>query len=105
MSNLGDSLDSGTPPTNVTEESKRPRTNRLYPILSDIESASTDQDYTTASVSPSEEGEHLFQLQQYQLHQQQNQQKYQQKRHESTDEDDDRYDKFIDLLLFCFCAN
>lgn len=77
-----------------------PKEGRLYPVLSDIESANTESDieqYATASAS--DEGEHLFQhrLSEQQIQRQQLQQKY--------DEDDDRYDKLIDLFLFCFCAN
>lgn len=70
-----------------------PKTGRLYPTLSDIESAHTESDpeYTTASVS--DEGEHFFREKQPKVDK------------TTEDEDDDRYDKLIDLFLFCFCAN
>lgn len=77
-----------------------PKEGRLYPALSDIESANTESEieqYATASAS--DEGEHLFE---HRLSAQQMQRQNQQK----VDlYDDDRYDKLIDLFLFCFCAN
>lgn len=82
-----------------------PKQGRLYPALSDIESANTESDiehYATASAS--DEGEHLFHPSDHRLSTQQMQRQQQQKT-EMYDEDDDRYDKLIDLFLFCFCAN
>lgn len=56
---------------------------RVYPVLSDLES--TDQDYTTAEASASDDLNNS------------NNESY------SYDEDD-RWDKFLDYLLFCFCV-
>uniref|UniRef100_A0A336LZB8 CSON011822 protein n=1 Tax=Culicoides sonorensis TaxID=179676 RepID=A0A336LZB8_CULSO len=115
----GDAIDQISPEVKSTlDDVKRirvapPKEGRLYPALSDIESANTESDleqYATASVSASDEGEHLFQpasdnyqrLSQQQLQRQQEKEK---RKSEMYDEDDDRYDKLIDLFLFCFCAN
>jgi len=79
-----------------------PKSGGLYPALSDIESTATsesDQDYTTATIScgsDREEGEHYFHKNNH--HQQQQQ-------YENVDEDeDDRWAKFLDCLLFFFCV-
>lgn len=65
---------------------------RVYPVLSDHESTVTDTDqdnYTTAEASASEDLDYSKNS---------NNGSY------SYDEEDDRWDTFLDYLLFCFCV-
>lgn len=72
-----------------------PKAGKLYPALSDIESTESEHDnYTTATVSASEESEHYFdnRTNAHQL--------------KFAEYEEDRWDKILEnILLFCFCVN
>jgi actin-binding protein anillin len=81
-----------------------PKDGRLYPTLSDIESTATESDndnYTTATASGTDE--QLDVEREYRFHEQQ--QPARGDDDYTDNENDDRWVKCIDILLFCLCVN
>lgn len=77
-----------------------PKDGRLYPGLSDIETTESDQDnYTTATVSVSE-GEEEEDDEDYDG----DNRRMMRRDDDNRDEEDDRWDKFLDFILFLCCV-